>query len=247
MALLFEWKRQADLTSTQQLTKASEIQQPVNGEVHQQWCHETTNDEDYVPRQAQLDTLDAWSDDKATKVIAATGIGGQGKTSLVGYWAKQGNALSLRNYDGLFYWSFYNEPTVSVFLDSLLATVSSVMVVGTGRIDWGQPLHSLRHIMKETNLLMTLDGLEMLQNSPGHPPYGQFIESDLRHFLCDVCASSGGSIAVLTSRFDVVDLRHYGKRFKSMPLGHLTDEEGCRLLEQSLGEIRKTFIGLITR
>ncbi|WP_101759907.1 NB-ARC domain-containing protein [Oceanicoccus sp. KOV_DT_Chl] len=228
--VLFKWKYDAETSSQERLIKAASTLPSQDPSVLQMWCHETTDDDDYIPRTNQLDALNKWVADKNTKVIAVTGIGGQGKTSLIGHWIKNGYPLNSRNFDVVFYWSFYNDDSVSVFFNAFISFVEQAVNSDNVRYDRDQPLKSLRKIIKETNVLLVMDGLEMLQNSPNHPSYGQFVESDLRHFLCDICSSPSQTMAVLTSRFDVVDLRQYVPRVKNMPLDNLTEEEGSQLL-----------------
>jgi len=201
--------------------------------IRQCWFHETTEDSDYVPRSINLKQLNSWAKDRTKKIITITGVGGQGKTSLVGYWVKKDDALNTRKFDGLLYWSFYSETDITIFLHSLLNYIGNNFFLDTSRIDPQDPLKSFRYIFSELSFLIILDGLEVIQHELSNRSKGQFVDSDLRYFLTDVCLSSRDSLAILTSRFEIVDLKQYSLNVENMFLGRLTNEESSSLLSKN--------------
>ena len=54
-----------------------------------QYIHQPTDDDNYQGRTQDFATLNRWANDPATRTIAVTGIGGQGKTALTGRWLKR--------------------------------------------------------------------------------------------------------------------------------------------------------------
>lgn len=231
---LQDWKIKAEALANQQQIKPKKREQSnsklVN--VHQKWVHETTNDKDYVPRQAALDSLNSWSKNENVKVITVTGIGGQGKTSLVGHWLQNDEALTARAFKGLFYWSFYSEQDISIFFKELIQFCYTRFDLHKHQGKFDDQLEALRNILSEFCLCVVLDGLEVIQHELSKRTKGQFVDSDLRNFLTDICLSPNKSLAILTSRFDIVDLRQFSKQVRSLPLGNLTDAEASHLLQR---------------
>ena len=71
--------------------------------VVQRWLHETTDDEKYVGRADEFRRLDSWAADPSVRVVGLTGLGGLGKTSLVGHWLKKEEGIYRREVRGLFF------------------------------------------------------------------------------------------------------------------------------------------------
>ncbi len=53
------------------------------------WVHETTDDDRFRGRQDELERLNRWVRDEATRVLGVCAVGGAGKTALVGHWLKR--------------------------------------------------------------------------------------------------------------------------------------------------------------
>lgn len=53
-----------------------------------------------------------------------------------------------------------------------------------------------------------------------------------RNFLIDLCLSKNDSLAILTSRFEIVDLRQFSKHVNNLLLGNLADKEASQLLQR---------------
>ena len=87
--------------------------------IPQKWVHETTDDDRYVGRDDALDRLNAWAIDPNVRAISVTGLGGLGKTALVGYWLKRSHGLQQRRFQGLFFWSFYVNRSVNDLFTAL--------------------------------------------------------------------------------------------------------------------------------
>ncbi|QFT11222.1 hypothetical protein [Vibrio sp. THAF190c] len=201
--------------------------------IKERWVHETTDDSRYVRREGHLSTLNSWMADIDTKIIAITGIGGQGKTSLVGNWLKYKDCLQKREIEGLFYWSFYNEIDVNVFFQELLAFCKDSFITLPPTLFENQSdvQESIRQVLSIVPICVILDGLEVIQSDKSEYDKGQFLSADLRHFLLDFSLSPTNSIAVLTSRFDIVDLRPRDEVVKYLRLTKLNEFEACSLLK----------------
>jgi hypothetical protein len=82
-----------------------------------------------------------------------------------------------------------------------------------------QPGDAALAMLKTRQVLLVLDGLEVLQERPDQPGYGAFLSQDLNDLLDGACRHTAGSLVVLTSRFPFPDLTPYlGDGFRSRDL-----------------------------
>lgn len=191
--------------------------------------HDTTEDALYVEPADVLGRLDRWADDPGVRVVGVTGIGGLGKTALIGHWLKEKRGVLRRPVKGLLCWSFNRNRDVSAFFEALCELAGGADTA----------IAALRMVP----LVVVLDGLEVLQEPRGgsglgeldRHAYGEFLDADLREFLDAACRLEHAGLVLLTSRFPFQDLTYYlGTSMRLLPLGHLSPEGGARLLA-SLG------------
>jgi tetratricopeptide (TPR) repeat protein len=198
----------------------------------QRWVHETTEDARYTGRENLLQTLDRWADESVVRTIAITGMGGLGKTALLGRWLKQHGGTDRRPNRGLFFWSFYAENNVGVFLESFVRfTVNELRLIELADMDL---VRRAIHAFNTVPLVVVLDGLELLQELPDSRTYGRITNPSLQRFLVATCSSPQRGLVLLTSRFPFADLTPYtGRAFRCLTLEQLTPAEGASLLQTS--------------
>jgi len=81
------------------------------------------------------------------------------------------------------------------------------------------------------SLAIALDGLEVIQESPGTTGYGKLLDPLLAEALHQHCRARDGNLVLLTSRFPFPDLTPYlGRGLRSLPLASLGDDDGSALL-----------------
>jgi hypothetical protein len=196
------------------------------------WRHETTEDQYYVGRREVMTRLDRWSDDNRVRVIEVTGIGGLGKTLLVGHWLKTQGGATRRHVKGLFYWSFFVDRDVTAFLEALIMFAREEL--GCTMTSNAETLQeqAVSYLCK-AHLLIVLDGLEVMQKGPSMSAYRSLLENDLREFLNRTCRSEHGGLVILTSRFPLAYLKPLlGNSVRLLELDHLTFNEGAELLRR---------------
>lgn len=207
---------------------------PLLSRIPQKWCHETTNDHTYVRRAGTVSQLNAWFNEPSTRAISLIGIGGAGKTALVGHWLKVDNQDLIREVRGLFYWSFYVEKDVDQFLLALIGFIEDLGTNFESKLDRTDPLGALEiHFPRLPPLVLLLDGLEVLQQAVSEGrTYGTFIDAKLRDFIQLVAYAKLPWICISTSRFPITDL-DYTPNTKCLSLFRLEDEEGADVLNQN--------------
>lgn len=193
------------------------------------FVHKTTEDKSFTGRDVIIERLNRWAADPKVRLIAITGIGGLGKTALVGTWLSDWKAA--RRCDGIFFWSFYEERQTERLFEELLAFARDRL--GWKAIDDSadQRAQAL-NLLESLSLVIALDGLEVVQD-PAPDTYGKLLDNQLSDFLHSHCDRSGpdASLLVLSSRYPFPDLTvHFGDHGKPLDLDRLDPAEGARLL-----------------
>ena len=140
-------------------------------------------------------------------VLALVGLGGAGKTAVAARFldellAPDGGPRP----QGLFVWSFYQQPDAGAFLQEVyhyFAGGRTVPAQGAGL------LHLLRERLADGGPhLLVLDGLERVQRpeSGGGHSYGEVEDPLLRSLLTRVAVGVGRAVVLVTSRFPLTDL-----------------------------------------
>ena len=202
--------------------------------------------------------MDDWAADAGVGIIGITAIGGLGKTALLGRWLRRDGESAPRHADGIFFWSYYRDTNTKSMLEELLQ-------FGQEELDWQVPerldgapeTEQVLDLLGRRRLIVALDGLEVVQESPGTVAYGKLMSPDLAELLhrhgrensldpspvllapaaSQVSLDEGTvtgtsrSLIMLTSRFPFPDLTVYlGASLRTLPLPELESAEGAALL-----------------
>jgi hypothetical protein len=214
--------------------EAPPVVPPLLQRIPQEWCHETTNDLTYVRRSSVVAQLDAWFSDDDVRTISLTGIGGVGKTSLLGHWLKNDHNRLVRDVHGLFYWSFYVEKNIDVFLARIIRFIDKLGTDVRFRLDNNDALTELeKNFARLPPIVLVLDGLEVLQHTLSEgADYGAFIDATLRDFIQLVSYARAPWLCIITSRFPITDLRAQ-RTARHYSLVRLDPEQGADVLYQN--------------
>lgn len=192
------------------------------------WFHETTNDEKFVARPNEFDKLYRWSRDENIKVIGVTGMGGTGKTSLIGHWIKKNKGLEGLEFENLFYWSFYVDPNIN----NLFSEINKIYP--DANLSIKENPRSIVEFLSKRKQLFILDGLEVVQEISrklDSTNYGYFLDENLRFFIDRLIKCSNQNLLILTSRFPFTNLTNYlGTKFLNLYLVGLNYSESYSLL-----------------
>ncbi len=152
-------------------------------------------------------TID-WLDDK-TRVTGLIGFGGEGKSSLARRWLDDLLAdESKPQPDGVFWWGFYDRPSVDEFFEAALNFLGQGQIDPAAYPSANAKAHFIAGMLHAGRYLFVLDGLEVMQHQEGDD-YGLLRSNDLREFLEYFAAPSHRSFCLITSRAPVLDLMDY--------------------------------------
>lgn len=183
--------------------------------------------EEWAGREAFLSALDRDWVNSQCHLTGVIGFGGEGKSTLARQWVHNlEQDAELPQPDGVFWWGFYEQPSIDEFFDAVLNYLD------LGNIDPGQltsveaKAQTIRAM--RGRYLFVLDGLEVLQEQEGDD-YGLLKNRDLCTFLRIFADGNHASFCLLTSRFPVLDLIDYTS-YQHRELGPLELSAGCQLL-----------------
>jgi len=187
---------------------------------------------DVFGREEDMAFLDrAWAN-KDVNVVTIVAWAGVGKSTLVNHWLRRMAAEHYRSAELVYGWSFYRQgssgetSSADEFLDAALAWFGDPDPrLGTA---WEKG-ERLAKLIAHRRILLTLDGLEPLQNPPG-PQEGRLREPSLQALLRELAAFNTG-LCVITTRTPVVDIAdHERTSAPRRDLEQLSDNAGAKLL-----------------
>jgi serine/threonine protein kinase len=173
----------------------------------------------------------AWSN-QHVNVVTIVAWAGVGKSTLINHWLRRMASDHYRSAELVFGWSFYRQGTsgdassADEFLDTALTWFGDPDPrLGTG---WEKG-ERLAKLISHRRSLLVLDGLEPLQNPPGHQE-GRLREPSLQALLRELAAFNAG-LCVITTRIPVADIAdHERNSAPRRDLEQLSSDAGAKLL-----------------
>jgi hypothetical protein len=187
----------------------------------------------FVGREPELAALRAWWRDGLQGVLALVGLGGAGKTAVAARFLNELlRSDPFPRPEGLFVWSFYQEPDASRFLEEAYRYFARGSAATTAR-GIGL-LHLLRDALAVGGPhLLVLDGLEKVQRQEGGEAgdFGQIEDPLLRGLLTRIAEGMGRTGVLITTRFPVPELaRFVDDGYRRLDVGGLDPAAAVSLL-----------------
>ena len=141
-------------------------------------------------------------------VTGLIGFGGEGKSSLAHKWVEMlGDLANCPTPEGVFWWGFYDRPSVDEFFEAALVYLSGKTIDPRRHPSASARVHFIAGMLHAGRYLFVLDGLEVLQRQDDR--YGLLTSADLRDFLRYFAAPGHDSFCLVTSRAPLLDLMDY--------------------------------------
>jgi hypothetical protein len=188
----------------------------------------------FVGREEELAELRGYWMTGFRGVLALVGLGGAGKTAIAARFLDELlGSNHLARPDGLFVWSFYQEPDAGLFLQEAYNYFTAGNSTTTPAKGAGL-LHLLRDALAAGGPhLLLLDGLERVQQ-PGRTPtdvFGQVEDPLLKGLLTRIAEGMGHTTVLVTSRFPLTDLQPFqGQGYRHLDVGGLSLPAAVALL-----------------
>jgi tetratricopeptide (TPR) repeat protein len=165
-------------------------------------------------------------------VTGLIGFGGEGKSSLARRWIDDLlKDTTSPQPDGIFWWGFYDRPSVDEFFESALNYLSGGNIELTRRYPSSSArVHLLAGMLYGGRYLFILDGLEGLQNQEGDQ-FGLLKNNDLREFLQFFASPTHNSFCLVTSRVPLLDMMEY-TTYQHHDVERLSAADGRALLKK---------------
>jgi hypothetical protein len=185
----------------------------------------------FVGRDAELHELSNFWKHGGRGVLALVGLGGAGKTAVAARFLDHQSNLAPRP-DGLFVWSFYQEPDAALCLQEAYQYFArpggAVPAKGLGL------LHLLHDALRSGGPhLLVLDGLERVQRQADSGNYGQLEDPLLKSLLTHIAEGAVPAAVLITSRFPLADLEALpGAGYRHIDVGGLDHPAAVALLRR---------------
>lgn len=186
----------------------------------------------FTGRIDMLDKLSGWYRDPGVKVGAIVGWGGVGKSSLTRKWFDTRDENEILP-DGTFWWGFYGNMDIELFLSALIAfmggdEVDLTTLKGTWtKVDW------VKCHINEREYLIILDGLEVLQNHDTGEDLGKLKNSrEVSEILCHIADYMEKGLCLISTRLPIKDLSGWsGGSFAELPIHDLGKKDALAMLK----------------
>ena len=225
------------------VTKEYEAEQTVEEEVKEKekpvfplvpsLHNQTPPEENFVGRKDMLETITQWYKNPDVRIGALIGWGGVGKSALVRKWYDELGANNIQP-DGIFWWGFYRNAHLELFLNALLRYVSGGQIEPETIKGTWEKTDRIKENIGRGAYLIILDGLEQMQKAESGGEFGKMIHrelTELLHYLAD--APKAGGMCLITTRFTLKDLDEWEKRgYENRPLIDLSVPDALSMLKK---------------
>lgn len=196
----------------------------------------------FVGRKNELKYIQEFWERSGSGILSIEAIGGSGKTAITQHFLEK--IISNKSAEGIFVWSFYDEPDTNLFFQYAYQYFSGSIRTDVKGYAW---LHLLKEVIGSGNkYLLILDGLEKVQYEKHNffslyehftgeeiHAFGEIQDVLLKELLKRLACFGGNAKIIITTRFPVVDLQlWHNKSYFSLDLSLLDEKSALALLRK---------------
>lgn len=218
------------LTLEERLKEAPGIKLYLPPSLHNQ----TPPEENFVGREEELDTITEWYRSPEVRIGALIGWGGVGKSALVRKWYDSLEANNIKP-DGIFWWGFYRNANLELFLNALLRYVSGGQIEPAEIKGTWEKIDRIKEYISRGAYLIILDGLEEMQKGEeSGEQFGCMEHKECTEMLKYLADIKGNGLCLITTRYPLTDIEDYeGTTYQKIEVERLSIEDGRRLFEKT--------------
>ncbi len=194
--------------------------------------NQTPPEPNFVGRDELLKTITEWYQSPAVHIGALIGWGGVGKSALARKWYE---SLAENNIqpDGIFWWRFYRNSYLDLFLNELLRYVSQGEIDPEGIKGSWDKVERIKGYLHHRAYLLILDGLEEMQKPESGDGFGKMMHRELTELLHYLADTSRLGLCLITTRFPLKDLEKWHNHgYKSLELTDLSVPDALAMLRK---------------
>ncbi len=228
--------------------KLKELAPPLTPSLNNQTPPESC----FVGREEMLATITGWYNDPDVRIGGLVGWGGVGKSALVRKWYDSLDDYTIEP-DGIFWWGFYRNAHLELFLNTLLRFLSAGQIEPESIKSTWAKTDTIKQYLHKRPFLIILDGLEQMQKPGPGDLFGRMIHrefTELLHYLAE--GHPMPSLCLITTRYELKDLDDWlDQGFQKQQLIDLSTEDAISMLkergikgnEEQLEEVVKRYKG----
>jgi len=195
--------------------------------------NQTPPEENFVGREKYLKTITDWYKSSKVRIGALIGWGGVGKSALVRKWYDSLEANNIKP-DGVFWWGFYRNANLELFLNALLRYVSGGQIEPEEIKGTWEKVERIKENTGKGAYLIILDGLEEMQKGQtSGEEFGCMEHKECAEMLKFLADNKGAGLCLITTRYPLTDIENYeGTTYQKAEVERLSKEDGRRLFEK---------------
>jgi tetratricopeptide (TPR) repeat protein len=195
--------------------------------------NQTPPEPNFVGRVEYLNTITDWYKSQEVRIGALIGWGGVGKSALARKWYDSLESNNIRP-DGIFWWGFYRNANLELFLNALLRFISGGQIDPNTLTSTWEKADRIKEYINQGRFLIILDGLEQMQKGRiSGEQFGCMQHRECSEMLKFLADTKVDGLCLITTRYPLTDINSYERTvYQKKDIVRLSDEDGRRLFKK---------------
>lgn len=214
--------------------------------------NQTSPEPNFTGRTDILKVFTVWWDDPKVRIGALTGWGGMGKSAVLRKWYEDLEQNNIHP-DGVFWWGFYRNANLELFLNALLDfTSGGRMNSAEIKNNWDK-VEKIKRYLQQDAFLVILDGFETMQKNESSGEFGATAHRECQELLTSIVDfKEKHGLCLITTRFPLNDLINWkGRGFQQQEVGEFSLDDtraffrkiGVKGADEEIDVVWKSFRG----